>query len=65
MRSWADEQRAALTRLCKGWDIWYVREFYPFRYTWHARPTGHPVATVHADSPEALVAEIRDQETAR
>jgi hypothetical protein len=31
----------------------------------HFRLKGSPVATINADSPEALTAEIREQETAR
>ena len=32
---------------------------------WCARPTGHPVATINADSPEHLIEEIRKQEHER
>ena len=31
---------------------------------WCARPKGPPIATINADSPEAMIAEIREQETA-
>ena len=62
MQSWADEQKTALTQMCKGWDVWWVRSLYPKGYTWHARPTGHPVA-VYADSPENLIEAIGVQET--
>ena len=31
----------------------------------HFRLEGSPVTTINADSPEALIAEIRERETAR
>ena len=57
--------QAELSQQYQGWDVWYVRSINPRPFTtWHARPKGHPVATVHADSPEALAAEISEQEIA-
>ena len=61
MKSWADEQLDVLRPNYPGWDIWIVPN-YGRGETWCARPTGHPVATINADSPEELVEEIRRQE---
>jgi hypothetical protein len=41
--------------------LWVVHVLYG-PDTWCARPTGHPVATINADSPERLIEEIRRQE---
>ena len=65
MISWADQQLALLRPRYPNWDIWTVRTLIPSGYVWCARPTGTPVATINADSPEALIAEIREQETAQ
>ncbi len=46
------------------WDIWCVRTLKPKGTVWCARPKGSPVATINADSPEELIAAIREQETA-
>jgi hypothetical protein len=64
MVSWADQQLAMLRPQYPNWDIWAVRTVIPSGYVWCARPKGHPVATINADSPEQLVAEIREQEHA-
>ena len=48
---------------CAGWDLWVVRYATMRQTAWCARPKGTPVATINADSPEALIAEIREQET--
>ena len=45
------------------WDLWVVRTW-PKGTVWCARPVGSPVATINADSPESLIAQIREQETA-
>jgi hypothetical protein len=60
-QTWADEQLAMLRPNYPGWDIWIVPR-YPTGHTWCARPVGHPVATINADSPEELVRAIMEQE---
>ena len=66
MQSWTDQQLALLRSRYPDWDLWTVRSIYPKpSTTWCARPTGTAVATINADSPEALIAEIREQETAQ
>jgi hypothetical protein len=65
MQSWADQQLAILRPQYPDWDLWIVRMLIPGGTVWCARPKGHPVATINADSPEHLVAKIREQETAR
>jgi hypothetical protein len=61
---WAEQQLAMLRPRYPAWDIWVVRTW-PNGCIWCARPTGAPVATINADSPEALAAEIAEQEAAR
>ena len=62
MTTWDDEQAEMLNRTYEGrWYVWFVRTVYTGT-TWHARPAGTEVATVNADSPEALVAAIAEQE---
>ena len=62
MQSWADQQLAILRPQYPEWDLWTVRLVMPSGYVWCARPKGHPVATINADSPEALIAEIAEQD---
>lgn len=62
MQTWAGERAGILKARHPCWDAWYVTRF-PYKgYTWHARPTGAPVATIHAESPEALSEAIEAQE---
>ena len=64
VNDWADEQLAVIQPQYEGhWDIWFVR-LYPVGTSWHAKPVGARCATINADSPEALIAAIREQETA-
>ena len=64
MRSYVDERLEALRATCLGWDVRAVAK-HPARGYWRcARPKGHAVATINADSPEALIAEIREQQAA-
>jgi hypothetical protein len=61
---WADDQLAALRPLFPSWDIWYV----PLAvggYVWCAKPAGTPTATINADSPEAVITLIGEQESAQ
>jgi len=62
MRCWADDQLAALTPRFPKWDLWYV-PLYPTGYGWSAKPKGARIATIHADTPESLAAQIQQQET--
>ncbi len=62
MRSWDDQQLALLRPMYPHWEIWTVRVLIPKGTVWCARPKGHPVATINADSPEHLIEEIRRQE---
>lgn len=64
VNDWADEQLAMLRPKYPRWDIWCVRTLKPKGTVWCARPKGSPVATINADSPESLIAQIREQETA-
>jgi hypothetical protein len=65
MHDWAEQQLAILRPMYPRWDIWTVRLITARQTVWCARPKGAPVATINTDSPEALVAEIREQETAQ
>jgi len=58
MTSWEDRQQAILAIVFPAWDVWYVRPVYG-AITWHARPKGHPVATVDASSSRELDQKIR------
>jgi hypothetical protein len=61
--TWDEEQLAMLRPNYPQWGIWTVRVLYPKPgYVWCARPKGHPIATVNAESPEALVAAIAERE---
>jgi hypothetical protein len=60
----ADDTLAMLRPLYPRWDIWTVRIATARQIVWCARPKGAPVATINADSPEALIAEITEQEAA-
>lgn len=64
MQTWADEQLAILEARHPGWEIWHVSRFPYTGVTWHARPKGAPVATVEAETPEALSAAILAAEAA-
>jgi hypothetical protein len=64
VNDWAEQQLAVLRPKYPDWDLWTVRILVPKRTVWCARPKGSPVATINADSPEALIAEIREQENA-
>lgn len=61
---WTGQQLAILRPKYPHWDLWAVRVLIPKKTVWCARPKGHPVATINTDSPEHLIAEIREQETA-
>lgn len=61
---WADDQLAALKPRFPDWDIWFVRE-YVGGQTWCAKPAGARIATVHAESPDALATQLQEQEIAR
>lgn len=65
MRTVDDERLEALRTMCLGWDVWTVTLATQRHTVWCARPKGTPVATINADSPEQLIAEIREQETSR
>ena len=61
---WADQQLALLQPNYEGrFELWFVR-LYPTGTSWHARPAGTPTATIHAETPEDLVAAIADAEAA-
>lgn len=62
IESWDEQQLARLRPLYPGWDLWTVPLCGGRGYTWCARPAGAPCATINADSPEDLVAAIRQQE---
>jgi hypothetical protein len=64
VQPWDEEQLAMLRPLYPGWDIWTVRCAVMRQTAWCARPKGSPIATINTDSPEALVAAIREQEAA-
>jgi hypothetical protein len=57
----ADDRDLGAVQL--GWDLWAVRYATMRQTAWCARPKGAPVATINVDSPEALIAEISEQET--
>ena len=61
MQTWAEQQLVILRANHPGWDVWFV-PCWPNYIVWCARPVGHPVATINADSPESLVDAIRQQE---
>ena len=65
MLDWTEQQLAILRPMYPRWDIWTVRITTARRTVWCARPVGSPVATINTDSPETLIAEIREQEAAR
>lgn len=62
MTSWEDQQLATLRPRYPEWDLWTVRHTTQRQTTWCAKPAGTPIATIHTDSPEALIAAIREQE---
>jgi hypothetical protein len=65
LETWADTVARQLNAAQDGrWYVWYVRGPYS-PTTWHARPAGSEVATVHAESPEDLIAAIAQQEAMR
>lgn len=57
MQSWNDQQAEKLREHFPAWDTWYVPR-YAASATWHARPKGHAVALVDADSPDELARKI-------
>lgn len=59
---WTGQQLAILRPLYPHWDLWTVRLATVRQTVWCARPTGTPVATVNADSPEGLIAAIAKAE---
>jgi len=63
VNDWADEQLAMLRPKYPKWDLWFVR-LYPVSTSWHAKPVGERCATIHAETPEELVAAIADAEAA-
>ncbi len=63
VQSYEDRQLALLRPNYPRWDIWFVRSAVGRYVTWHARPAGSPVATVHADTPERLIELIGELET--
>ena len=63
MIDWASDQLALLKPQYEGrFELWFVR-LYPTGASWHARPAGTEIATIHAETPEELVAAIAEQET--
>ena len=62
MRGWAEEVLDTIRVLYPGWDLWVVHVYEPRSTIWCARPTGTPVATINADTPEELIADIRGWE---
>ncbi len=61
---WAEQQLAILRPKYEGrWDIWTVR-CWPNHTVWCANRAGEPIASINADSPETLITEIAEQETA-
>lgn len=64
MCDWADQQLAVIQPQYEGrWDLWFVR-LYPVGTSWHAKPVGERCATIHAETPEDLVAAIANAEAA-
>ena len=63
MTDWAEDQLALLRPRYPQWDIWIVRKS-AGGMVWCAKPCGVRCATISTDSPEALIAEIAEQETA-
>ncbi len=62
---WTESTLALLRAEWPTWDIWAVRCLYPKPHNvWCGKPKGAPTATINADSPEALIAEIAEQEAA-
>ena len=61
--SYADQQLALLRPNYPDWDLWTVKVLIPSHTVWCAKPKGSAVATINADSPESLVAEIAEQES--
>jgi hypothetical protein len=60
--SWADSEKDRLNRIYgEGWSCWYIYH-QPKSYSWHARPAGARIATIHADSPGDLERQIKDQQ---
>ena len=47
---------------CAGWDLWVVR-YATMRQTALRSAQGDAAGTINAARPEALIAEIREQET--
>lgn len=63
MQSWADREHERLNQIHgDGWDVWYVPTF-PVGCTWHAKPKGTPIATIHADSTGDLEEQIKQQQS--
>jgi hypothetical protein len=62
VNDYADQQLALLRPLYPQWCLWVVRNVVSRHVTWHAKPHGAPSATVHADSPEELIAKISEQD---
>ncbi len=61
---WAEQQLSLIQPQYEGrFELWFVR-LYPTGTSWHARPVGARCATIHAETPEELVAAIADAETA-
>ncbi len=61
MMDWIEHQLGELRPRYPAWDLWAVR-CWPNHVAWCARPAGTPIATINADSPEALIAAIAEQE---
>ena len=62
MLDYAAQQLAILRPMYPRWDLWTVRLATVRQTVWCARPKGALAATINVDSPEALIAEIRQQE---
>jgi len=61
MTDWAEARLAELRSQFPECDVWYVRCATTRDITWHAKPKGSAVATVHASAPKGLAAAIREQ----
>jgi hypothetical protein len=61
MTDWAEQVLADLKPNYPHWNLWVVRQFIG-GIVWCAKPAGSPIATINTDSPESLIAEIREQE---
>ncbi len=62
IETWADTVTRQLNANLDGrWYVWYVPRVGRGQ-TWHARRAGEDIASINAETPEALVAAIAEQE---